>query len=260
MPDLVQRALAAKRESKYIEFKESFDPDSPADWCEVIKDIVAIANSGGGIIVFGLDSSGSPTGSSLTALAKVDPADIGNKISRYTGPVHLEFEIRELKKKTKDLTAFLVQAVSIPVIFQKPGTYDVGSGKQKTAFSVGTVYFRHGAKSEPGNSDDIRSVIERHLEFIRKSWLKGVRKVIQAPEGSQIIAVRPYEVVRRNANVTDSAAVKDPKATPDVTRREIAKGPPEFLSTRRYPRESSTRLTTLSTPTGHWREASAISF
>ena len=47
---LIEKAKAAKRESKYIEFKVSFDIDSTQDWCEIIKDIVAIANSGGGII------------------------------------------------------------------------------------------------------------------------------------------------------------------------------------------------------------------
>lgn len=229
MPDLVQRALTAKRESKYIEFKETFDPDSPADWCEVIKDIVAIANSGGGVIVFGLDSSGSPAGSSLERLAQVDPADFGNKISRYTGPVHLEFEIQEVKKKSKNLHALLVQAVSIPIIFQKPGTYDIGSGKQKTAFGVGTVYFRHGAKSEPGNSEDIRSVIERHLEFIRRSWIKGVRKVVQAPEGSQIIAVRPSGGSGAGSLSPILRAVKDPRATPVLLTRDREKATGIFV-------------------------------
>jgi hypothetical protein len=219
MSDLVQRALTAKRESKYIEFKEGFDPNSPAEWCEVIKDIVAMANSGGGIIVFGLDSLGSASGASLTELAQIDPADVGNRISKYTGPVQLEFEIRELAKQDKKLQAFVVQAVSIPIVFQKPGTYDAGSGKQKTAFSVGTVYFRHGAKSEPGNSDDIRSVIERHLEFIRKSWIKGVRKVVQAPSGSTIIAVRPGEKSGTTSLASTVRLVNDPSATPVLLTR-----------------------------------------
>ena len=220
MPDLIQRALAAKRESKYIEFKDSFDPNSPAEWCEIVKDVVAIANSGGGVIVFGLDSSGAPTGASLDALVGIDPADFGNKIAKYIGPVQLEFEVRELAKQNRKLQALVIQAVSIPVIFQKPGTYDAGAGKQKTAFSMGTVYFRHGAKSEPGNSDDIRTVIERQLEFIRKSWIKGVRKVVQAPEGSQIITVRPSGNAGSTTISPFLRAVKDPTATPVLLTRD----------------------------------------
>jgi hypothetical protein len=217
IPEIAQRALAAKRESKYIEFKEAFDPTSNGDWCEVIKDIVAIANSGGGIIAFGLDNTGNPTAARLDALAHLDPADVSNKISKYVGSVPLEFEVLELTKNGCTLYAFVIQPASIPIIFQKPGTYDIGSGKQRTAFSVGTVYFRHGAKSEPGNSDDIRTVIERQLEFIRRSWIKGVRKVVQAPQGSQIVAVRPGATSPLSPTVR---VVNDPRATPVLLTRD----------------------------------------
>ena len=50
MSHLIQKALSAKRESKYVEFKQSFDPNSAREWCEIIKDIVAIANSGAGLL------------------------------------------------------------------------------------------------------------------------------------------------------------------------------------------------------------------
>lgn len=215
MTDLVDRALSAKRESKYIEFKSTFDPQKPGEWCELIKDIVAVGNSGGGIIVFGLSNSGLPTGSPIDPIAALDPADIANKIAKYTGPADLEFDILPLEKSGHKLVGFLIHPVSIPLVFQKPGTYDIGSGKQRTAFSNGTVYFRHGAKSEPGTSDDIRKVIERQLEHIRKSWLKGVRKVVQAPAGSQIVAV---SLARRGNSsavlATTVRAVNDPAATP----------------------------------------------
>lgn len=143
--------------------------------------------------------------------------------------MQLEFEIRELEKQGQKLVAFVVHAVSIPIVFQKPGTYDAGGGKQKTAFGVGTVYFRHGAKSEPGNSEDIRTVIERRLEFIRKSWIKGVRKVVQAPQGSQIITVRPAG--SRGTVVVPPVlrAVRDPRATPVLLTRDREKASGVFV-------------------------------
>ena len=149
MSDIVKRALTAKRESKHVEFKQGFDPNSARGWCELVKDLAAIANSGGGIIIFGLDNYGTPTGESIEAITSIDPADIANKVSRYTGLVDFEFDIRTLEKKGNKLVAFVIQPVSIPLVFEKPGTYDIGGGEQRTAFSVGTVYFRHGAKSKP---------------------------------------------------------------------------------------------------------------
>src|ERR1039458_4139195 len=160
---LILKALAANRESKHIEFKQGFDPTSASEWCEIVKDIVAIANSGGGIILFGLDNVGTPTGQPIDAIAKIDPADVANKVGKYTGTIDLGFEILEVQKEGHPLVAFVIQAGSTPFVFEKPGTHDIGAGKQRTAFGMGTVYFRHGAKSEPGSTTDIRLAVERRV-------------------------------------------------------------------------------------------------
>jgi|GEM_PF-7085352 len=117
MTDLIQKALIATRESKHVEFKQGFDPSTSGEWCELVKDIAAIANSGGGIIVFGLDSAGIPAGVSVDYIRAIDPADIGNKLAKYTGPVDLEFEFRALEKGGSPLVALLIQPVAIPLIW-----------------------------------------------------------------------------------------------------------------------------------------------
>ena len=77
MPSGLQRLLAealeASRESKRIELKGEFSSEVPGAWCELVKDIVAIANSGGGVIVVGLDDRGIPTGWDPAALLEIDP-------------------------------------------------------------------------------------------------------------------------------------------------------------------------------------------
>jgi predicted HTH transcriptional regulator len=82
---LLERAENAKRESKYLDFKREFDIASPASWCEIVKDIVAFANSGGGVIVFGVNNDGAASGADVSALLGLDIADVTNKINRYTG-------------------------------------------------------------------------------------------------------------------------------------------------------------------------------
>ena len=230
MTDLIQKALNAKRESKRIEFKRNFDTESAQQWCEIIKDIVAIANSGGGIILFGVDNLGIPCRTSIANISSLDSADVVNKISKYTDAIDLEIEIYEVKKRQKKLIAFLIHPLAIPVVFRKPGTYDIGGGKQRNAFSVGTIYFRHGAKSEPGTREDIRKVIERQLEFIRKSWAKNVRKVVQAPQGSQIVMVQPSIQEDSSTKLSSTVhAVKDPHATPVLLTRDEKKAVGTFV-------------------------------
>src|SRR6266852_1511999 len=75
----VQKARAAKRESKHVEFKEQFDPSSDGEWCELIKDFIAIGNSAGGVSVIGLTNIGTPSGADVRAVLALDNAKIGER-------------------------------------------------------------------------------------------------------------------------------------------------------------------------------------
>lgn len=186
MSELVDKGLKAKRESKYVDFKRSFNPASAGEWCELIKDIVAMANIGGGVIVVGLDNGGVPSKHDVKPVLDIDHATLVDKICKYTGCQFSDIEIHEANKQDEQVAIFEISGVKVPLVFQKVGTYEVSPRKQKTAFSRGTVYFRHGAKSEPGTTEDIRKVIERQLKAIRNEWLDGVRKVVTAPQGSAV--------------------------------------------------------------------------
>ena len=214
MRDLINKALSAKRESKYVEFKSEVDFEQPHTWCEVIKDIVAMANTGGGIVLIGVDNRGTATGHEPSQVLELDPAVVCDKIRKYTGVDFSEFELLQLEKEGQKLAAILVNAVPIPLVFSRPGTYTLDEKKHKTAFSAGTVYFRHGAKSEPGSTDDLRKAIERQLESIRRSWLKGVRKVVQSPPGSKVYTF-PADIEVRESTSADARAIRivdDPDA------------------------------------------------
>jgi hypothetical protein len=212
MDELVERGLKAKRESKYVDFKSSFDVTSAGEWCEIIKDIVAMCNSGGGVIVFGLDNKGSPTGFDPSPILDIDPATITDKVAKYTGVEYSEFEVLEGTKGRVQLALLRVYPRKNPIVFNKPGTYQVLPGKQQVAFSKGTIYFRHGAKSEPGNSLDVRKVIERRLEEMRNDLLSGVQQVINAPPGAKV-AVLSDQVFETEADTAfPIRIVEDPSA------------------------------------------------
>lgn len=188
-----EKVAASLSESADLDFKASFDVTSAQDWCEFIKDFVAMANSGGGIVIFGVNDDGSPSESNLDGLAALDPAVMVDKIKKYTGQHITGFVIRRVERNGTPVVAVKVSGSRIPIVFTAPGTYDVGGGKQKSAFGLGTVYFRHGAKSEPGTSEDLRAAQERELDRIRSSWMEGIAKVVTAPVGAAI-QVLPGEV------------------------------------------------------------------
>ncbi|MFZ3210120.1 MAG: RNA-binding domain-containing protein [Terriglobales bacterium] len=192
------KALAAKRESKSIEFKEEFDIQSKQHWCEVLKDIVALANSGGGTILFGVDDAGAATGADVAPVATLDPAAIADKINSYTGTNFADFQVGQVQKGRALLAFVTVEAAAIPLVFTRPGTYGLADGKQGNAFAKGSVYFRHGAKSEPGTTDDLRRSFDRQLRAVRNEWMRGVRKVVKAPAGAKVVLL-PAEVRQSTA-------------------------------------------------------------
>ena len=184
-------ALEAQAETASIEFKSSFDPDSPREWCELVKDVVAIGNSGGGTILIGLDDQGSPSGFDASPLMQIDPADFTDKVHKYTGYQFSEFTLTRAIKGDAELLAIRIQAIPIPLVFEKPGTYDIGAGQQRSAFREGTAFFRHGAKSEPANNDDFKAAFEAGLEASRNTLMKNLRQVVEAPIGSRVVTVLP---------------------------------------------------------------------
>ncbi len=187
----LEAILESPRERKNLDFKEAFDPTSAQDWCEIIKDIIAFANSGGGFIIVGLDNAGEPSGNDVSEVLKIDLAVISDKLRKYTNTDFCDVEIVEKLKQSQRVAIFDIGESSVPIVFTSPGTYGIENGKQTTAFGRGTIYFRHGAKSEPGTTDDIRNAIDRRLSSIRREWLSGVKQVTKAPEGSIIQVIRP---------------------------------------------------------------------
>jgi hypothetical protein len=216
--------LSAKRESKRLDFKRSFDTEAAADWCEVIKDLVAMANSGGGTILVGLNNDGTPSADVTVAkVLALDPATITDKIASYTGSQFDGVAIVEASKSDATIAVLSIGAASSPLVFVRPGTYALPDSKQKNAFSQGTLYVRHGAKSEPATTDDVSKIIERRLHDARREWMAGVRKVVSAPAGSRI-SVLPAGVKQSSSpdavpiRITDNPTAPEYRLVdPDVT-------------------------------------------
>ena len=210
--DLKRRGETAKRETKHVDFKETFDPASPGDWCELIKDIVAMANSGGGVVVLGVANNGTLAEYDPSTLLALDPAKITDKVNKYTGYAFTEFEIAEITRTGKSVACLVVSQTPFPLVFNEPGTYALPDNKQKTAFGRGTVYFRHGAQSAPATSNDLRNAIENIVADLRREWLAGMRKVVEAPRGARVNVSAPEVIASTSPTAAAFRVTDDPTA------------------------------------------------
>ena len=185
---LLSSAMEVKKESKQIDFKEKFDPTLAGEWAQIIKDIIAMANSGGGVILFGVKDDGTIADEfDKNLILNIDPATIADKVYSYTNENFSDIKILELNRDDKIVAIFLIAEAATPIVFTKPGSDIVEKGKQRPAFVKGSVYFRHGAKSEPGNSNDIKHAFNRELGRTKRNWFEGVRKISNIKSGDEVI-------------------------------------------------------------------------
>jgi hypothetical protein len=218
----LERAREARRESKYVEFKEQFDPVVEGEWIELVKDFVALANIGGGVIVIGVRSDGSGSGSDIRPVLALDGAAICDKLVRYVNDNFDDFDVRPVRRGPVRAAAIIVGAAEeAPLVFAQGGNYTDERGRQKTAFARGAVYVRHGAKSEPATRDDLRAYLERRLQVIRDSWLGGIGQVVTAPQDAEIVAIHRTDDEAGDSTririTTDETARVYGRIDPDVT-------------------------------------------
>jgi hypothetical protein len=169
------RAAAATRSSKRVEVREAFEP------VQVVRDIAAMANSGGGVIV-------------VEGQAGLDEELIHEQLAHYAEPEFEGFGVEGVTRNGRPATAVVVEGVrNAPLVFARQGRYRDGAGVEHVAFARGGLYFRHGSKSEPATGEDVRDFIRRQLEATRTQWLANIRQVMHAPDGAEVAVIETAE-------------------------------------------------------------------
>jgi hypothetical protein len=194
-------------EGTHIDFKSKIDWTNDGEVIELIKDIIAIANSGGGCVLLGTNDDGTKNSDFNNDIHAIDNSVIVNRIRKYTNLEYDGFEILNITRMGEMTFCILIMPSNKPIVFEKPGTYPNPNDpiKQKTAFGQGTIYFRHGSKSETCNNVDLTSFIDKELERIKDSWLGNIRKVVEAPIG-HVVQMLPPNVIMKETN--DATAIR----------------------------------------------------
>jgi hypothetical protein len=199
-------------ETDTIEFKIVFEETTQA-WIELIKDIVAMANTHGGLIIIGVHDDGSPTIFDSSYLELLDNTTFIDKIFKYTNCRLSGLKVYPAQRKGSRVFVIEIAPRDIPIIFTSPGEYEVkdkeGKTIKKSAFPVGSIYFRHSARSDPGTSDDLARWLTQNLKEYKDNLMNGIVKVIDAPRGSD------FQIIPRNVHATDSKVAFNIRITDD---------------------------------------------
>jgi len=178
---LLKRAAEAKRSSKRVALKEDFDSGAPGDWLELVRDVAAIANSGGGVVV-------------VRSAIPLEEELLHEQLARYVEPDFEAFELYDVARHGDAETAIVVESVAgTPLVFSAQGRYRDPAGREHVVFAEGGLSFRHGARSEPPSGEDVRDFIKRQLDATRHQWLANIRQVMHAPDRAEVAIIETAE-------------------------------------------------------------------
>ncbi|MEX2144269.1 MAG: hypothetical protein WD740_06715 [Anaerolineales bacterium] len=173
-------------ESRNEDLKIKIDIQVAAEKLELIKNIAAIANSGGGKIILGKNEKKSP-GISVAETKQLDSARVADLVSKYIKPsqVHVGHTLKRVKKG-RFLLTLNISRVTYPVVFSKQGFDPIAN---RPVFRVGDVWTRHSSKTEPIEHEDLRLWIEAAKGSAINQMKDRLRIIAEAPEDADIKAV-----------------------------------------------------------------------
>jgi hypothetical protein len=190
-PDCLTTLAEVRRESQCLDFKGQFNTSNRGDWVELVKDIVAMANSGGGYLIFGKDNNGNPTHHDFSNLLQMDQANLVDKINAYVDADVGDVAIAALDHSGDRFAVIHVPGTTTPIIMREVGSYPdpKNQAKQKWVFRPGMMFFRHGSKSEPAKQSDIDKFFNSYLKEMRSHLIKGMKIVTETPVTHKLVKI-----------------------------------------------------------------------
>jgi len=169
--DKIEQLLRQGYESPDLDYKETFD-NSDEHWMKLAKDVFAMANHGGGYIVFGVpDGNFIPAG--MDTNFHIDSSVWSQKFNNWS-TVRIELLYKEYVKDINgQMRKFPILYISgVMGTFALPkmnGVFTLRSGEQKAAFTNGVAYTRVNDSSVPAQGEDYFKLIWGMIARANKS-------------------------------------------------------------------------------------------
>ncbi|MEK3782640.1 ATP-binding protein [Paenibacillus sp. FSL R5-0810] len=140
-------------ENNKWDYKRDIHINPNNSFANLLKDILAFANSGGGWLVLGVDDDCSIQG----VENKIDPTSLGQKILSITGEqIIFDLNYYTIHTESEKIVGLLYLYDSEKILVSPVDFYN---DKGKPIVSENTVYYRRNASSIKANIDDLNSLI-----------------------------------------------------------------------------------------------------
>ncbi|RFB35442.1 AlbA family DNA-binding domain-containing protein [Brevibacillus sp. VP] len=160
-------------ENNKWDYKRDIHLNPNNSFANLLKDILAFANSGGGWLVLGVDDNCSIQG----VENKIDPTSLGQKILSITGEqIIFDLNYYNIYTESEKIVGLLYVHDSEKVLVSP---VNLNNDKGKPIVSENTVYYRRNASSIKANIDDLNSLIYKISQLGKYEFKKEDIKLIE---------------------------------------------------------------------------------
>ena len=144
----------------------------------IVKAIVSFANTAGGFIVFGVDSSGKWVGLDKEELGEFDTAKITEIVNGCITPDITEFSIYFSRVRRKKFVILHVPPSKLmPHVTTKEVFEQTEDNRRRVILKKHTVYCRFSGKSDVARYADYQRIIKGRLDVLREALLRRFKEV-----------------------------------------------------------------------------------
>lgn len=148
-------------EEDYLDFKKEW-PEKEKE----AKHMLAMANSGGGCIIFGLAQQDDGT-FDIAGLSELkDTANLRNEVKAYL-PDSLKYYLKDFVYDTSEYDAMIGKKFQILIVEDLPAELPFVCRKEGALLRDGDIYVRKGTESEKANNYDIDKMIQRKMNVLK---------------------------------------------------------------------------------------------
>lgn len=181
------------REEESLDYKRSYDLSgkSTKDKVEMVRDVVAMANTSGGYIVLGVDER--RTGGTLTYepvgipedhLKSLDIDSLKPQVERFlnvSAPIRLQIHHLDEHEGRCFALLYVEESQEGTIVMEKDGQYQDEKGSTKKIFRAGDVLVRAGGSSRRADQNAMREQVSKMRRRERERWTEeilGVRELM----------------------------------------------------------------------------------
>jgi predicted HTH transcriptional regulator len=145
-------------ETDYLDFKREWPENT-----KLAKHILALANSGGGAIIVGVDQKEDGSADSVGLPCLIDKDKIYKGVKAYL-PAETQVDLFDFSYQDSEYPAIKGKNFQVLLVESDPKYLPLLSRKEGDGIKANTIYVRKGTSSDEATHDDVQRIINERLE------------------------------------------------------------------------------------------------